>query len=158
MFVRRDIARTSLEFFLQSLTLFSPSGDFDFEFPETFWTVLERHSLFMISRDVSPAKHSPARAHISLSINLQSGYPDGKRRSREEKWRDMRVVSHASVTHTGTNCYLNDASWRKTCSRGDFNIATSLSFRLLERCRLDSFLTRIPSFEDVIAISNTRVR
>jgi len=27
--------------------------------------VLERHSLFMISRDVSPAKHSPARAHIS---------------------------------------------------------------------------------------------
>lgn len=27
----------------------------------------------------------------------------GRARSREEKWRDTRMVSHASVTHTGTN-------------------------------------------------------
>jgi len=33
---KRDIAHTSLEAFLQFLTLLSPSGDIDFEFSETF--------------------------------------------------------------------------------------------------------------------------
>lgn len=89
MKARKDIAQTILESSFKFPLSFSSSGDItDFVFPETFWTVLERHSLFMISRDVSLAKHSPARAHISLSINLQSGYPDGKRssRGREMTW------------------------------------------------------------------------
>lgn len=74
--------------------------------PETFQTALERHSLFMISRDVSVAKRS-LTFHSQLICNR--GIPMG-RGSREEKWRDTRVVSHASVTRTGTNYNLNDAS------------------------------------------------
>lgn len=60
----------------------------------------------MISRDVSVAKRS-LTFHSQLICN--QGLPMG-RGSREEKWRDTRVVSHASVTRTGTNYNLNDAS------------------------------------------------
>lgn len=162
---KKDIAHTSLESSFKFSLSPSPSGDItDFVFPETFWTVLERHSLFMISRDATSRSQSTRPRALTFHSQLicNRGIPMGRGTLGEEKWRDTRVVSHASVTHTGPNYYLNDASWRKTCSRGDFNIATSLSLHSPRALSIglvpnENSLAR-NHIGNVIAVSSTRIR